>query len=193
MTDFLLVLLGLLLVLNPLGAALHWTGLAGAVAAARGGQLVLLAAIFAFALLVVAALIAAPLLDLLRISEPNWRIATAVLLVLGVLPFFIQHDPFAPAWFGAEPSERLVVARMTLWLATPAALALAISFSVDEGLPVTLLALLAAVTMTFVAMFFARAMVARVGRFAARELARLTAAAVVVMAVLLIRSGVYGV
>ena len=184
-----------LLILAPIGAMLYWNSIATHETTNRAPLSASIAASVAvFILLLIGALLAGPILDLLNISEPNWRIAAGVLLILGAGRLFLLRDPFAaqplygnggPAWVG--------IARMTVWLANPAAFAAAMSFARHRGTAETVIAIAVALLVTQSLFFSGRDVEARVERPILREIARALLLGTLLVGLRLIIDGIDGI
>lgn len=184
-----------LLILAPIGAMLYWNSLSVAETPPRPGlPTTVIASLSAFFLLTVAALLGDSLLDLLAISEPNWRIAAGVLLILGAARPVLLRDPFAavPLVAGGEP-PRLKILRLAIWLANPAALAAAMSFALYRGTVETLISIAVGLVITQTLLFSGRELEARVGRPILREIARALLLGTVLVGLRLIIDGVDGI
>jgi small neutral amino acid transporter SnatA (MarC family) len=111
-------------VLNPPGAMLWWQALDGRF---RPGQLATAAATL---ILVLALLVGGELIDTLDMAESSAQVAAGLLLIVSRVPLIVRRDPFAPSNVGG--GEAMDAARLALWLATPAAIVLALFYGADR-------------------------------------------------------------
>lgn len=179
MTDFLQLCLYLLAAVNPAAAA---------IAAPRdrrpGFPVVALGAVVAFGLLATAAVLADPFLDGLDVEPETFRVAAGVVLLIGGgLAIWTGGAAHSGPWEGWKAGIFPLAVPV---LATPAALAAAISYAADRGPG-------EAAAAAGVAVFAAGSLfAARAGRFesALDAIARVTGVLLVAVAAGLIVDGV---
>ena len=167
-TDRLMAPLALILVLNPLGAAMVATGFGGRSTSLRLGRVWWFLATM---VLVAVALIASTLLDVLDISLPSWQFATVAIIVVSVVSVFVQRDPYTPSIDDDSP-EWLAILWGIGWLATPGAVAVVIAQSVDLNPWIALVAAAIAVTFTSIGALLGPALLGWLGYVRLREMAR---------------------
>lgn len=184
-----------LLILAPIGAMVYWNSLPRSEQTTRPALSASIAAtLAAFVLLAIAALLGEPFIDALSISEPNWRIAAGALLILGAARLVLLRDPFTAEtlYAGGDPGW-LTITRTAVWLANPAALAAAMSFTLYRGTMETLIAIAIALIVTQTLLFSARDLEVRAGRPVLREIARALLLGTVLVGLRLIIDGVDGI
>jgi small neutral amino acid transporter SnatA (MarC family) len=202
-SQFLELFLTFLVILNPLGALLVWNTLRSQLVAPAlwAGAL---PALVALALLAAAILLGDSLLEVLDLSHSSFQVAAGLLLLLGTARIFVQIDPFsAPRLYtnresdGGEKADGtwrysflIAVARMTFWLATPAALAAMAFYGADRGEGDALWALAATVPILIGSLVFSEFAESSLGRTPLREGGRVTGVMLVVVAVDLILDGI---
>jgi small neutral amino acid transporter SnatA (MarC family) len=187
----LLATVAFILVLNPLGAAALAAGVG-----TSGANLSYLGRfewLASSALLVVTAILADPLLDLVNISLPSWQVAAGTLLIVAVLRLFVQRDPFTPPLGGNFAREWVAVLWLTFWVATPAALGVAIAYALDLNRWAVLVAIVLATALASLGAALGPALRDRLGRTRLRELARWTSLLALIPAAKLILDGLNGV
>lgn len=187
--DRLLAPLTLILILNPLGAAMVATGFGGRSASLRLGRIWWVGATV---LLVCAALLAGPVLDWWDISLPNWQLAAGTLLIVGVLCLFVQRDPFTPPLDDDSPDWISLVWGIG-WLATPAAAAVVMAYAVDLNRWIALVAAAIAVTVAAIGALLGPALLGWLGYRRLREIARWSSLFALLPAAKLILDGLNGV
>ena len=180
MTDFLQLLVFLVAAVNPAAAA----GAAEPAGRAFSTRILGVGAVVAVVLVGGAALLADPILDGLGVEPETFRVgAGVVLLIGGALAVWNGATPHRGPWEG----DRVAFFPLGLpVLATPAALAAAVSYGADEGAGETLTA--AAIALAVAIGLLA----ARAGRFEAATdgVARVTGGVLIMVAAGLIVSGV---
>ena len=187
--DRLLAPLVLILVMNPLSAAMVATSFGGRTASLRLGRVWWLGATL---LLVITALLAHPVLDWLDISLPSWQLAAGALIIVAVVILFIQRDPFTPALTDDAPDWLAVVWGIG-WLAPPAAVAVVMVDAVDLHPLIALVSAALAVTAVSIGALLGPVMLTRLGYRRMRELARWTSLSALLPAARLILDGLNGI
>jgi len=187
--DRLLAPLVLILVINPFVAAMVVTGFGGRTSSLRLSRVWPLAATI---VLTLAALLARPVLDLLDISLPSWQLAAGALVIVAVLRLYFERDPFTPTLTDDAPDWLAIIWGIG-WMATPAAIAVVMAYSLDLHPMIALVSAALAVTFASIGALLGPAMLARTGYVRLRELARWTSLLAVVPAALLILDGLNGV
>jgi small neutral amino acid transporter SnatA (MarC family) len=166
--DRLLAPVALIVIINPLGAAMVATAFGGRSSSLR---LVRIWWVGATVIVVLIALLASPILDALRISPPSWQLAAAALVLVAVARLFVQRDPFTPSAAGDVP-DWLPVVWGTGWLASPALLAVVIADAADLNRWVALVAAALSVTVAAIFALLGPALLGWLGYRRLRELAR---------------------
>lgn len=149
-----------------------------------------IAALVSLALLILAAVFGESLIDWLEITPPTFQIATGVLLVVSVLMVFAPARQPADSGNVTDEGGIWPVVRMILWLASPAALAAALSYRIEFGLGSTLTGIVLAMAVTAAVLARGRDILNRVPVSIMTWLGRFIGAIVIVLAVDLIRRGV---
>lgn len=160
--------LSLILVLNPLGAAMVATGFGGRSASLRLGRVWWF---LATAILVVFALIAGTVLDVLQITPASWYYAAGTIVIVSVVSVFVQRDPYTPSIDDDSP-EWLAILWGIGWLATPGAVAVVIAYAVDLNPWIALVSAAIAVTFTSIGALLGPALLGWLGYVRLREMAR---------------------
>lgn len=180
MTDFLQLVVFFLAAVNPAGAA----GAPSPPGRNLSARALGVGAVAALVLVGGAALLADPILDGLGVEPETFRVgAGVVLLIGGALAAWNGSAPHRGPWEG----ERSALFPLALpVLATPAALAAAVSFGADRGSGEALMAAVIAIAVAV------GLLAARIGRFEAATdgLARVSGGVLVIVAAGLIVSGV---
>ncbi len=166
--DRLMAPLALILVLNPLGAAMVATGFGGRSASLRLGRVWWFLATM---VLVAVALIASRFLDVLDTSLPSWQFATVAIIAVSAVSVFVQRDPYTPSIDDDSP-EWLAILWGIGWLATPGAVAVVIAQSVDLNPWIALVAAAIAATFTSIGALLGPALLGWLGYVRLREMAR---------------------
>jgi hypothetical protein len=135
--------------------------------------------------LLVMALLAEDILDLLDLSLSTFQIAAGTLIVFGALQAFlavgVEPEVVSPGWASV---------RMLVWMVSPAPLALAISLGASDGFGIAAGAIVAGVAVTLLLAVFWLLWRRDGERAILGWLRRLIAAAAVIAAIDLIRQGV---
>lgn len=149
-----------------------------------------IAVLVSLALLMLAAVFGESLIDWLEITPPTFQIATGVLLVVSVLMVFAPARQPADSGNATDEGGIWPVVRMILWLASPAALAAALSYRIEFGLGAALTGIVLATVVSGALLAGGREILNRVPVSIVTWLGRFIGAIVVVLAVDLIRRGV---
>jgi small neutral amino acid transporter SnatA (MarC family) len=187
--DRLLAPVLLVLVINPLIAAMVVTGFGGRTASLRLSRVWSLAATLVLAIV---ALLAGPILDLLDISLPSWELAAGILVIVAVVRLFIERDPFTPSVTDDAPDWLAIIWGIG-WIATPAAVAVVMADAVDLHPLIALVSAALAVTAASIGALLGPALLARLGYRRLREMARWTSLLALLPAAWLILDGLNGV
>lgn len=190
MTDVLALALIFLAILNPVSGLLLSEVMARYTSQSSPGRDTALAGLISLALLVIAAVFGESLIDWLEITPPTFQIATGVLLVVGVLMVFAPMRPHDNPGSAGDEGGIWPIVRMILWLASPAALAAALSYRIEFGLGSTLTGIVLAMAVSAAILARGRDILNRVPVSIMTWLGRFIGAVVVVIAVDLIRRGV---
>jgi hypothetical protein len=166
--DRLMAPLLLILIINPLGAAMVATGFGGRTASLRLGRVWWIGAT---ALVLVAAALAGPFTRWLDISRPSWQLAAGVLVIVAVLRLFVRFDPFAPL-VDPDIPDWLAIGWGIGWLASPATLAVVMALSLDLGPWIAMVAAALAVTFASIGALLGPALLGWLGYRRLRECAR---------------------
>lgn len=181
----LLAPLALILVINPLGAAMVATAFGGRSSSLR---LVRVWWVAATGVVVLAALLAGSILEVLNNSLPSWQLAAGAVVLVAVARLFVQRDPFTPAVSGDVPDWLPVVWGIG-WLASPALLAVVVADAVDLNRWIALVAAALAMTVAAIGALLGPALLGWLGYRRLRELARLWGLAALIVAATLILEG----
>jgi small neutral amino acid transporter SnatA (MarC family) len=195
MPDVVSLTLQWLLIFAPIGALLYANTLIPASDRTRS-SISALGVAGAVVLLAVAIALAEPFIDLLEISEPNWRIAAGALLILGAARLVLLREPFRAVPLRGDDrrdSAPLAVARIAVWLANPAAAAAAMAFALHRGTTETIIAIAVAGGIVLTLLVAGPGLEARAGRPILREIARALLLGTVLVGLRLIIDGVDGI
>lgn len=184
--DRLLAPLTLILVVNPLGAAMVATGFGGRTSSLR---LVRVWWIGATAIVIAAALLAKPILDVLKISAPSWQLAAGALVIVAVGRLFVQRDPFRPAVNDDVPDWFAILWGIG-WLASPSVLAVVMADAVDLNRWIALVAGAVAMTVAAISALLGPALLGWLGYMRLRELARWWSLTALLMVAILVLDGI---
>ncbi|HEX5164144.1 MAG TPA: hypothetical protein VFV93_02010 [Thermomicrobiales bacterium] len=187
--DRLMAPLYLILIINPLGAAMVATGFGGRTASLRLGRVWWIGAT---ALVLVAAALAGPFTRWLDISLPSWQLAAGVLVIVAVLRLFVRADPFAPL-VDPDIPDWLAIGWGIGWLASPATLAVVMAYSLDLGPFIAMVAAALAVTFASIGALLGPALLGWLGYRRLRECARWSSLFGLITAATLILAGLNGV
>lgn len=197
MSEFLELLLKILVILNPVGALLLWNRLSWPLPGTTRLSAGIVSGLLVLALLVAMALLGETILDFLKISPSSFQISTGILLLLSAMRLFVRRDPFAGIAFDkvqeqeqGQPAPVVPVALLTFWVATPATLAAALLYGVTRDRGLVLAALAVAAVITTVMLLCSRQLEATFRRVPLREIGRALGMALIVLAVDFIVDGI---
>ena len=178
--------------LNPPASVAALPDAFAAVARERRARLLLAAWAVAAAPLVLAALLHAPLFELLEVSPPSFDVAAGLVMLVGAVRPLVRGraiDETAASLVGGGQRAALAPLAVPL-LATPAALAAAVSYGERSGEGATIVVALAISGLAALLLAAEPLLRPRAGRAVFEALARLSGALLVVAAVGLIVDGV---
>lgn len=130
MSEFVWSAIKLWLVMHPVMAGLLWSGSVPEHAGRKSGRMALVGVVVSMVVLIAAVVMAEPALDWLGVTEPTFVIAVGALMVVSAVPVWTPVrtiDTADRGWF-------VGLARLWLWLASPAVIALAAWVSLDQGI-----------------------------------------------------------
>jgi small neutral amino acid transporter SnatA (MarC family) len=140
-----MTIITLLLLLNPAALALIWLSYQQPMARRELIDVATRVALLSSLALCGGVLVAAPVLDVLEISDSTYRIVAGTLVILGAsqafLGFGLRHASATRVW---------LIAAAAIWLISPPAIAAASAISVDDGVVVGLAVALPSVVITVV-------------------------------------------
>ena len=179
-----MTILILFLVLNPGAVATIWSLRDTDARAGEDRRLAAIVAVAASAGLVLAVVLASPVLDALDISDSTFMIVAGTLVIFGAfqafLGFGLRHE---------LPSDGWLIAGLLIWLLSPPALAAAAAVEIGEGIGPGLVAAVAGAFITVCAGFLWMRQVGVGKPILLGWLRRVIAAGAVIGGVELIRQG----
>ena len=190
MGPYLIVVIELFAIIDPVGNLLIFEALTGHMARSQRVAVALLATFSAFIILLLFLLVGTPLLRYLGISLDAFQVAAGILLLIPALRLIDKGTPMeVGAVAGASPSSVAVVPLGVPLLAGPGAIASAILFRDSIGGLTTLAA--AATILIFTAIMFCLASVLALARhrLIVETLAKMVGILLAVLAVQFILSG----